>query len=621
MKLSDVFKDFIPPKLEEGENSEITLFLNSTVLKQFIEKTSINIKFQDFPKNKKIYFALQQTYLLVVQYWLTHQEMLGQIDPQEPYFITLNMDKYESVLFTEPKLKDAFAALKLTYVKETNQEVNQALNNFLYMLYECASNQAISYLLITEKIRSPLEYQVTEAARDTAARLIRHSYLNTRSEDPTLNQKFSQTPVVFVPGGSGSSGDLAKFYTYKQRYNTPIKHYPSLAGINPHDIFHPDNAIKIYTIVRDAIYRKRRTLINATPYSQRYPLTSKTLVQAMEKNNCLASNFKPFTLYEVIHYIEYHTNRGKFNPHPPFKVYYDPCAGWGERESAAYLSRDYFEELYINDINKDLEEPYNALTAYLQGAYPYKKVTCTFQEALDITPPVKADFCFSGLPAYNTEEYNYGRTDRYENHTAWLKNWCLPLMFHLLNITKPGGYVAVNLGKDKSGHSLTKAILKMIEETPMVKERITDASYACSQELYYHSAATYASQMLIFQKTDLQSVPQPLPGAVCPLHLKERIQRRLHHQNTSQKPVAHTLDDGHSTGLTIKDTRITLFQRLLMKEAEENATSSQKPFKIIRSIKPLQAFGLLGQRSIEKLYGDLLDKAEEADLCKKIHGT
>lgn len=502
MRLSIIFSN--PPiQINFPQLPLLKDYLESNIFRSFVQRTSIGQKYPSAAlETEAILPHFQNIYLHCFNYWLTHQERLGKGETS-PFILHLPKENISQLSTSYAPISMEISAIKTKgaiYQQDKNSQ--KEFEGFIQAFLIATTSQLISYLILKAEICSPLDEVISQKQIDSSIERINNHLLNIPRLDPAFQQTLKTSPIHFSQNGTNGINNLSKAYTNQELFKVQIyRHSNRKKQYSPVEVFSSEsNCLRLYDIVKTALSRKPDIL------------SSKIILLAAAQNRAMATHFNPLVLFEILQYIHFKTQTKAFDAHPEFLRFYDPCGGWGERQIAAYLSC-YFNELYVNDFNKDLKVPYEGIHSQLQKI-PVKKIGLdpshrkqpiqvhyTFEDALTLAnPAVLMDFCFSGLPFFDKETYNVEQTQKNMNADSWVDNWAFPLIKKLLNQTAPGGYVILNLGKDMNSIDLVKILEKKIKLTPETKAQITENSLYNTDQLFYAPSKKIRSSFLLFQK-------------------------------------------------------------------------------------------------------------------------
>jgi hypothetical protein len=335
-----------------------------------------------------------------------------------------------------------------------------------------AISDSITYLMYQSKIRNPFKYE--KFSQEEISKSIRYimNFQNWKNYSPA-----SEGSTVFIPGPVKKkkikSTALIEQYTNKERYAASSKSAPSPLDLTTFS--KKSNYLGI--VVREMLYSLEK--------NEKSIISEKTFKNAANKKILVPNSFDLRTFKGLISYISKNIGDNKFAK-CEYKVFYDPCGGWGERFFSALIdqSKDtqYLKEIKVNDINRKLEKQYKELENEYEKIKAAKNfvrensVIFSFEDALNKDSEGN-DIIFTGLPFFTLEKYDNANAEEYSKNSfetsetniksdllteknvsnikkdkkqLWVENWLTPLIRKLINSLNPNGILAFNLGNSKS---------------------------------------------------------------------------------------------------------------------------------------------------------------------------
>lgn len=491
-------------------NSKINKNILDKISKQIINKT-----------DKESSFDL---YCTITEKLCCHTKLILKKDSLDPFSLD-DIDKKEmDILINEIKNESTFD--------------NTELADFITGR---AISDSIAYLMYQSKIKNPFKCEEFSQQEINKSR----KYISKFQEWKNYSTKES---TVFIPGPVEKkkikSAALIEQYTNKERYAASSKSAPSPLDLTT--FRKKSNYLGI--VVREILYSLEK--------NKESIISEKTFKDAANKKRLVPNSFDLRTFNGLISYISNNTGKNRFAK-CDYKVFYDPCGGWGERFFSALIdqhkdTRD-LKEIRVNDINSNLEKQYKELedeymkikeeneVKVVNGRFGSKKsVIFSFEDALT-RDPGKNDIIFTGLPFFTLEKYAHANAEDYAKNSAeeskininfdllaeeegsdtkkdkqqlWVQNWLTPLIRKLINSLNPNGILAFNLGNSKSAPlaGLLKEELKNCTEY----QQVTNFTQSLWGQIQYNNRAnslsSQASPIIILQKkmpTDVEPQSNP----------------------------------------------------------------------------------------------------------------
>lgn len=518
-------KDTLPNLLLEQDffvqrmNSKINKNTLDKISKQIINKTDKESSFD-------LYRTITETLCCHTKLILKKDSLDDSLDP----FSLDDIDK---------KKMDSL----INEIKNESTFNNTELADFIT---ERAISDSIAYLMYQSKIKNPFKCEEFSQQEINKSR----KYISKFQEWKNYSTKES---TVFIPGPVEKkkikSAALIEQYTNKERYAASSKSAPSPLDLTT--FRKKSNYLGI--VVREMLYSLEK--------NKESIISEKTFKDAANKKRLVPNSFDLRTFNGLISYISNNTGKNRFAK-CDYKVFYDPCGGWGERFFSALIDQHKdtrgLKKIRVNDINSNLEKQYKKLeyeyrkikeenevkvvnrrnevkvvNGRIKRVCPSKfgsekSVIFSFEDALT-RDPGKNDIIFTGLPFFTLEKYAHANAEDYAKNSAeeskininfdllaeeegsdvkedkqqlWVQNWLTPLIRKLINSLNPHGILAFNLGNSKSAPlaKLLKEELKNCEEY----KQVTNFTQSLWGKIQYNNRAdslsSHASPIIILQK-------------------------------------------------------------------------------------------------------------------------
>lgn len=143
------------------------------------------------------------------------------------------------------------------------------------------------------------------------------------------------------------------------------------------------------------------------------------------------------------------------------------CAGWGGSLVAASALK--LDTYYGVEINKDLQEPYENMVAYLATKSP-TKMDIRIEDALDVDYSLmNYDLVFASPPYYSLEKYPHNT--RYESKREMDDKFYKPLFEKTYEGLQVGGHYIINVCKEVYDKVLQNLLGTADESFPLKKSK------------------------------------------------------------------------------------------------------------------------------------------------------